>query len=1587
MKLYKLIKSKSVIIISIMIASSLSLFSQNKYLSFENGIDENYSQTKLPERIVRENGFESVEVEYLFIDAAVSEISINDKIYNFIHIEGFGKMTEIGRPALPCYNDIFAVPDFSVLKISIIQADYKEYSGFLIHPALQPASDLDGAPSPEFELDYVTYETNEFFPSNLVETIESQKWRGTELNFVQIRPVQFNPVTKTIRVYSKIKYKVEFIGGSNSFSFVSERSTENFIKRALRIPLNSEMVTQASKSLSNKKDKIQHTNGPRKDYIIITTPAYQEAAELLAKWKMQLGYSVEMNLKDNWNSIEVKDSLRAYYNNWTPHPDYFVIIGDHPVVPGEMKTSYEYGDWATDLYYGCMDDETDWTPDISRGRISVSSPVQALQVINKIISYEKTPPVSENYYNTGVNCGYFQDYDNYNSYEDRRFLLTCEDVRNYLMEQNYNIIRVYNTDNNVTPQYWNNTLYSNGEAIPTELLRSSGFAWNGDAYDIASQINQGRFYVLHRDHGSYNGWADPSFYISNINSLTNADFPTIVFSMNCQTGGFYQDICFSEAFLRHNNGGAAGILGASQVSYSGYNDAIACGLFDAIWPYPGLNPVFGSGGVNNPPENPHSPIYQLADVMDYGLVRMLQTWAGSTSLNKYQFELFHWFGDPTTKIWTDNPQIINADFPATLPVGSTSLIISNCNSYNATATVVYNGELKAKINLNEGEGTIVFPEPICFLPVTLTISQTNYKPLVYVFNPTATTLLLPTNQSNNNTIIPLFDWDDVPNATSYHIQISNESDFANIIHQNSDLSNSQLQIPNNILNFNTQYFWRIRSQISGNYTDWSCVLSFRTMKNAPILSEPANESVDIPLNANFVWNSFVGADSYSFQLSTDIDFSTLIQNENGITNTNFSFPMGILEYEQLYYWRVNANINSQSTEWSDVWSFTTIGRVFTINIGTGNYSNAFNTYPAPYGNFYWGAKHQILIKADELTNLGFTGGNIYSLAFDVENTNSSEELDDFYIKMKHTTTNSLNGFDNYGSWTQVTSPASHLPYVGWNTHLFSTPFIWNGSSNILIEVCFQNDVFNSNASTRYTTTSNTSVAYRRRDGTGVCELTSVTSTSSSRPNVQFSVEIPLLAVPVLVQPVNNSIIAEPEVNLDWNPVVSATKYVLQVSTDQEFTNLIINNPNLNITQFPFNSQYGQDYYWRVRAVGENRISDWSQAWYFQTSAYQTHEINLHYGWNYFSSYIEPQNLDIEDLFEDFDEDITIIKNSFGGVYIPAYNINTLVNWNILNGYLGHVTNESTLSVYGLLVNPEQTPIELNAGWSLISYLRTEPLNSYIALNTILDNLIICKNGYGGVFIPSYQINTLGDLIPGSAYYIAVTNDDVLIYPANSSQKNNYSEITHNEPILKPDFSNTGNDATLIITIKNAEDGTNIAVFNSENKIVGTAEMKNGVAAVTIWGDNEATTIPDGACENEMLYVKIFNPDNNEFKDIQIISINELSSQNQNPFYYKRNALYIAEANIVSYEETSLNVYPNPINDVAQISYFLENETSINISILNSMGCEVLNLVNNENKSMGNHLIQFSALDLLNGVYFCNLKTESKVLTTRFIILK
>lgn len=78
-------------------------------------------------------------------------------------------------------------------------------------------------------------------------------------------------------------------------------------------------------------------------------------------------------------------------------------------------------------------------------------------------------------------------------------------------------------------------------------------------------------------------------------------------------------------------------------------------------------------------------------------------------------------------------------------------------------------------------------------------------------------------------------------------------------------------------------------------------------------------------------------------------------------------------------------------------------------IGTGNIQNGNTDYPAPYGNWYWAAKHQMLIRASELTAAGLSTGMINSLEFSVASTNPGMVYDYIEIDMK------LVAFDEMGS--------------------------------------------------------------------------------------------------------------------------------------------------------------------------------------------------------------------------------------------------------------------------------------------------------------------------------------------------------------------------------------------------------------------------------------------------------------------------------------------------------------------------------------------------------------------------------------------
>lgn len=175
---------------------------------------------------------------------------------------------------------------------------------------------------------------------------------------------------------------------------------------------------------------------------------------------------------------------------------------------------------------------------------------------------------------------------------------------------------------------------------------------------------------------------------------------------------------------------------------------------------------------------------------------------------------------------------------------------------------------------------------------------------------------------------------------------------------------------------------------------------------------------------------------------------------------------------------------------------------YLTTIGAGTTFNGTTEYPAPYGNWYWGAKHQILYTAADLIAAGMESGTISELAFNVAALNGgTTNYQNVQIKMGCSPLTALTTWQT-GLSTVYTAP-SYTVALGWNTHVFTTSFDWDGTSSIIVEFCFNNSSYIQNISTYWTTTPFTSVVRYIADNSTVCAAPGGPTSSNKRPNIRF----------------------------------------------------------------------------------------------------------------------------------------------------------------------------------------------------------------------------------------------------------------------------------------------------------------------------------------------------------------------------------------------------------------------------------------------------------------------------------------------------
>ena len=79
-------------------------------------------------------------------------------------------------------------------------------------------------------------------------------------------------------------------------------------------------------------------------------------------------------------------------------------------------------------------------------------------------------------------------------------------------------------------------------------------------------------------------------------------------------------------------------------------------------------------------------------------------------------------------------------------------------------------------------------------------------------------------------------------------------------------------------------------------------------------------------------------------------------------------------------------------------------------------------------------------------------------------------------------------------------------------------------------------------------------------------------------------------------------------------------------------------------------------------------------------------------------------------------------------------------------------------------------------------------------------------------------------------------------------------------------------------------------------------------------------------------------------------------------------------------------YPNPFNPSTKIQYTLPKNTFVKLIIYDVLGNVVGTLVNKE-QPLGSYTVTFNANNIASGIYFYQLKTSSKIITRKMVVMK
>jgi len=652
-----------------------------------------------------------LEIEYSINSLNAKEISNEAGTFTELSFKSGFLSRTVGAPALPTFRNLIEIPceaGFTIEVLSYEETVYTLEELGISHPVspVQPSYSKSTDPSEiYFRYNQEVYNTDAFNTDELVTLKKGGISRGVGIGNLVISPFRYNPVQGIIKVYNNLRFKIKY-NGNISHSFT--RKMEEYS------PVFEGMFGQLINYRSVPDEVKASIETYPITYLVVASDALEGNADLNAflAWKEKKGFTIVENYVSSSTGTSTIDSwIETQYNTLTPKPSFILLVGDESgtyCVDAEDNVGSAS---RSDLLYSVMGtvSSSNDVPSMYLGRFSVNSTAELTAQTDKTIWYE---------------IGQFE-----NSY-DLSYLsnvMICAGVDGGYGSSHGNPQVLYGMT------YYFNDTYTNPLYTSDGTFDINGISYlypasdgSGVSSEIIGYCSDGLAFYNYTAHGSQTSFGDPSFTISNINSLSNANEYGMIVGNCCLTGSFGTTECFGEAWLNAADKGAIAYLGASMSTY--WDEDLAMGV--------GLAASGGSCPAHSPDDK---GMYDGAMLMEYsdddaypytGAIRFIGLMAvenyGGNSNNYWL--AYHLFGDPSVLLYFGVPKDMTVTHSPTIEATATTFDVSACPyAYCAISDPDGNLHGAARADAN-GDATITMTALSGHPTGTLTVTAQFKKP-------------------------------------------------------------------------------------------------------------------------------------------------------------------------------------------------------------------------------------------------------------------------------------------------------------------------------------------------------------------------------------------------------------------------------------------------------------------------------------------------------------------------------------------------------------------------------------------------------------------------------------------------------------------------------------------------------------------------------------------------------------------------------------------------------------------------------------------------------------------------------------------